>query len=94
MDNKRTPRNKIQTSLRRLFLRSHEHSYVLKRDQYTCRKCGIRRSRAKDNVVKVEVHHVKGVKNWDEMVEVIRKELLCDPEDMIVLCKECHKKEK
>ena len=92
--NPNTTNTAIRAALRRLFLRSRERSAAIKRDKYTCRKCGAKQSRAKDHGVYVEVHHMKGVVNWDEIYAVIRKYLLCDPALMVTLCKECHKKEK
>lgn len=40
----------------------------------------------------MEVHHLDGVENWEEIYRVIREYLLCDPVKMETLCKECHKK--
>ena len=74
-----------------LWLRSSERSEALKRDDYTCQKCAIRVCYAKGHEVLVEVNHKKGVGNWDKIVELIRKELLCSPEHLEVLCKNCHK---
>ena len=75
-----------------LFLRSKERAEVLKRDNYSCCKCGVKKSQKKGHVVKVEVHHKSGVCNWEEMFESIRKHLLCSKEEMETLCKVCHKK--
>lgn len=86
-----TPNSLIKSALRRLFLRSRERGAALKRDQYTCQCCGVKQSRAKGREVYVEVHHAKGVPNWDEIYGVIREHLLCDPVDMVTLCKKCHK---
>lgn len=87
----RTPRNKIKVALRRLWLYSREHSQALKRDGYKCCKCGIKKSKKKDAVVKVEVHHKKGIKCWDEVIEKIREEILCDPSELETLCVQCHR---
>ena len=35
----------------------------------------------------------EGILNWDEICRVIREFLLCDPEYLETLCKECHKQE-
>jgi 5-methylcytosine-specific restriction endonuclease McrA len=87
-----TPNSKIINSLRNLFLRSRERATALKRDNYTCQRCGKKQSRAKDKEVYIEVHHKKPVdKNWDIMLKCIRDCLLVNPEEMISLCKECHK---
>lgn len=79
--------------LRQLFLRSRERATALKRDNYSCQKCGVKSSKAKDKVVKVEVHHVKGISMWDEIIDLINKELLCDPDELQTLCVPCHQKE-
>lgn len=41
---------------------------------------------------KVQVHHKHGVCNWDEMIAVIRKNLLCSPDNLQTLCKFCHQR--
>jgi len=61
--------------------------------KYCCNKCGIKQSKAKGREVKVEVHHKEGILNWEEIYEAIRKNLLCDPDLLEVLCKECHASE-
>lgn len=65
----------------------------MKRDKYTCKACNVKQSRAKGREVYVEVHHKDGVCNWDELFRVIREYLLCHPDLLEVLCKECHEKE-
>lgn len=87
-----TPNSRIKSSLRQLFLRSRERAATVKRDNYSCVRCGVKQSKAKGKEIKVECHHKEGVLNWDEIYAVIRKYLLCDPENMETLCKECHKK--
>jgi 5-methylcytosine-specific restriction endonuclease McrA len=86
-----TPNNKIKAALRQLWLRSRERAETIKRDKYTCVNCGRKQSKAKGKEFKVEVHHKKGILNWEEIYLVIRKNLLCNPEDQETLCKECHK---
>lgn len=85
-----TPRSQIIHALRQLWLRSRERAECLKRDKYTCVKCGKKKSAKKGFEQKVEVHHKEGVLNWDEIVEAIRKNLLCDPGKLESLCPECH----
>ena len=41
----------------------------------------------------LEVHHKAGITNWQKIYEFIRAELLTEPEELEVLCTECHKKE-
>lgn len=76
-----------------MWLRSRERATILKEAGYCCNKCGIKQSKAKGKEVKVEVHHKDGILNWDEIYEAIRKNLLCDPDHLEVLCKECHNEE-
>jgi len=87
-----TPNSQIKSALRRLFLRSRERSSRLKADKYTCCECGAKQSRASGREVYVEVHHLQGIENWQEIYNVIQKHLLCDPKKMQTLCKDCHKK--
>ena len=88
-----TPNSRIRSTLRQLFLRSRERAAAVKRDKYTCQQCGVKQSRAKGKEVYVEVHHKKHVLNWDKLFKEVREHLLCDPELLEVLCKECHKEE-
>lgn len=89
-----TPNSMIKSALRKLFLRSRERAKRLKDDKYTCQICGAKQSRAKGKEVYVEVHHKQnGINNWDKIYAVIREELLCGPENLETLCRECHKKE-
>jgi len=86
-----TTNTQIRSALRRLFLRSRERAKRLKDDSYCCQVCGVKQSRAKGKEVYVEVHHKEGVCNWNELFKAIREFLLCDPDLMETLCKECHK---
>lgn len=87
-----TPRSQIIHGLRQMWLRSRERAECLKRAGYTCQKCGVKKSQKKGFEQKVEVHHKEGVLNWDEIVEVIRKDLLCSPDKLEALCPNCHDK--
>jgi len=89
-----TPKSQIKSALRQLWLRSRERGTAVKRDGNTCTKCGAKNSRAKGREVYVEVHHLEGISNWDEIYEAIYKNLLTAPDKLICLCKECHDKEK
>ena len=79
--------------LRRLWLRSRERACALRKAGYSCESCGVKQSKAKGKEQKIEVHHKEGILNWDELVEAVRKYLLCSPDKLKVLCPECHKKE-
>lgn len=87
-----TPNSRIRSALRRLFLRSRERAAALKRDGYTCCKCGLKQSRAKGKEAYVEVHHKNGI-NWDGLIALIREKLLQTPDEMETLCDGCHKEE-
>lgn len=76
--------------MRQLWLRSRERSAAIKRDNYSCQKCGIKQNRAKGREVYVEVHHKAGITNWQVMYNAIRKHLLCHEDELETLCKDCH----
>ena len=88
-----TPNSKIKAAIRKLWLQSRERAAAIKRDAYTCQRCGVKQSRAKGREVYVEVHHLNGIENWDKVYLTIRKHVLCSPDDMETLCKGCHGKE-
>jgi len=88
----RTTRSIIRSALRRLFLRSRERSAALKRECYTCERCGRKQSRAKGKEVYVEVHHRNGI-DWSAVIDWVLTVLLPDPAELEVLCEECHEKE-
>lgn len=93
MDTLQTPDARIKAALRQLWLRSRERSNCLKDNGYCCKKCGIKASKAQDQVVKVEVHHKEGILNWKEIYRVIREQLLVSGDKLEPLCKDCHKAE-
>jgi 5-methylcytosine-specific restriction endonuclease McrA len=86
-----TPKSQIRSALRKLFLRSRERSAAIKRDGYTCCKCHRKQSKAKGREISVEVHHIDGVTNWDELFRAVYSYLLCHPDQLVTLCPECHK---
>jgi predicted HNH restriction endonuclease len=85
-----TPRSRIRSILRLLFLRSRERAAVIKRDQNTCTKCGAKGSKARGREVSIEVHHVNGI-DWDGIIDIIYERIL--NQEMTCLCKACHKEE-
>jgi len=91
MRSERTTKSQITIALRRLWLRSRERASALKRDKYTCQNCGVKQSKAKGKEQKVQVHHKNGITNWNEIINCIRKNLLCNPENLETLCPNCHK---
>ena len=89
-----TPRSKVRAALRQVWLRSRERAAALKRDNYTCQYlgCGKKHSEAKGREVKVQVHHIDGM-DWDALLDAVYSfGLFCDPEHLITLCEDCHKK--
>lgn len=88
-----TPRSKIRATLRQLWLRSRERAVAIKRDGYTCQRCGRKQSVAKGREFKVQVHHLNNIANWETIIDSIYDNLLCDPKYLVTMCKECHDKE-
>ena len=89
-----TPRSIIKHALRLLWLHSRERQAALRRDGYECQGCHRKQSKAKGREFSVEVHHVQGIDDWELVIDVIYRRLLCPPEHLITLCKECHELEK
>jgi len=87
-----TPRSRVRSALRRLWLTSRERAEALKLAHYTCRGCGAKQSRAAGREVFVEVHHQNMVENWEKLIDMVYESLLCKPDDLIVLCHDCHDK--
>lgn len=88
-----TPKSRVRNALRQLFLRSRERAAALKAAGNCCARCGVKASKAKGKEVSCEVHHKRGVLNWSKIIDAVFEQLLCKPELLEVLCKECHKKE-
>ena len=87
-----TPRSQVRSALRKLFLRSRERSQALKDAGYRCEECNRKQSKAKGKEVQVEVHHLEGIMDWDQLIDYVYRHLVCSPELLIVLCHECHEK--
>jgi 5-methylcytosine-specific restriction endonuclease McrA len=88
-----TPRSKVRAAIRQLWLRSRERAAALKRDQYTCQRCGVKQSKAKGREQDMQVHHCASIGNWEAVIDFIFAEILCSPEHLETVCPECHKKE-
>jgi len=88
-----TPNSRIKAALRQLWMRSRERAFAIKRDNYTCQRCGAKQSRAKGKEVYVEIHHKEMVTNWQKIFSVVRECLLCSPEHLETLCYKCHEEE-
>lgn len=87
-----TPRSKVRSALRQLWLRSRERAAALKAAGYCCEECGRKQSKAKGREFKVEVHHRDEILNWDALLEYVYRHLLCPSDRLEVLCEECHEK--
>ena len=88
-----TPKSIIVHQLRLLWLHSRERAEAMKRAGYTCQECKKKQSKKKGFEQKREVHHKEGIENWDEVITCIRKNILCEPELLCVLCPDCHDKQ-
>lgn len=88
-----TPRSRLKSALRALWLRSRERAARLKLDGYTCQECGVKQSVAKGKEQKVQVHHRLGVLNWDQLLNEIYRYLLPTIDKLITLCPDCHDKQ-
>ena len=83
-----TPRSRVKSALRRLWLRSRERAKALKDADYRCTECTVKQSMAKDREVKLEVHHLAEI-DWEELIDLVYIKLLKVPQTP--LCKPCHK---
>ena len=72
-----------------MWLRSRERALREKLDGYCCQRCGAKKSVAKGREVKIEIHHIDGIR-WAKIIEYIRRELLVKPDQLFTLCKQCH----
>lgn len=86
-----TPKSRVKSALRQLWLLSRERAAALKRSGNTCECCGVKASAAKGREVKLEVHHLNGI-DWENLIDRFYKTLLCDPKHLMPLCKSCHAK--
>lgn len=87
-----TPRSRVRSSIRQLWLRSRERAAAIKRESNTCECCGAKGSTAKGREVSIEVHHLDGVE-WDRIIDYIFRHVLVDPSKLMVMCKDCHDEE-
>lgn len=86
-----TPRSRVRSAIRQLWLRSRERAQALKAQGYCCQSCGVKQSKAKGKEQDIEVHHKNGIGNWDNVIDIIYQEILCSPATLEVLCPDCHK---
>ncbi len=83
-----TPRSRVKSYLRKLWMCSRERAKALKSTKYHCTKCNVKQSMAKGRVVKLEVHHLTGIE-WERLIDLVFELLLDVPQ--IPLCVPCHK---
>jgi hypothetical protein len=84
-----TPRSRIKSALRQVWLRSRERAACLKAAGHCCEVCGVHASVAKLREIKLQVHHRDGI-NWDGIVDAVIKAMLPDPSRLQALCEKCH----
>lgn len=84
-----TPRSKVRSAVRQLWLRSRERAATLKRDNYTCQTCHQKLSKAKGKEFSVEVHHLNGIE-WENIIDYIFRHVLVNPEHLESICPDCH----
>ena len=85
-----TPRSRVRSAIRQLWLRSRERAKTLKDAEYICQVCGVKQSKAKGKEQKIEVHHSELIGNWEKVIDLIYSEILCSPDKLEVLCPKCH----
>lgn len=74
-------------------MQSRERSSALKRDKYTCVKCGRKQSKAKGKEFSVEVHHKNGIDGWEQIINLVYENLLTHPDTLETICHDCHRSE-
>ena len=87
----RTPRSRLRSALRQVWLRSRERAAALQREGRCCEECGRKASERKGQEVKVEVHHLDGIE-WERIIEYVYRHILVPPARLECLCQECHSK--
>lgn len=84
-----TPRSRVRSALRQLWLRSRERAATIKRDGYRCQDCGIKQSVAKGREVRIEVDHLDGI-DWEAVIDIVIERILVNPARLQTVCKPCH----
>ena len=87
-----TPRSRVRSALRAVWLRSRERAAAIKRENGCCESCGRKQSVAKGKEVRLEIHHQHGVA-WEQIIDLVYEQLLCHPDKLTVLCSDCHEEE-
>lgn len=87
-----TPRGRIRSTVRRLWLTSRERDAAIKRSGNKCECCGALSKTRKGGEATLEVHHRDGIE-WEKVIDYIKRNVLQHPDRFDVLCTECHKTE-
>lgn len=67
---------------------------ALRRSGYRCERCGVKQSKAKGNVVVIDVHHKRPIGRWmDIIITLIVKFILTNPDNLECICHKCHEDE-
>ena len=82
----------MRQAMRRVWLCSRERYAAIKRENNTCQVCHRKGSVAKGKELKIQVHHVDEIANWEAVIDAVYKNILVDPARLEVLCKDCHEK--
>ncbi len=83
-----TPRSRVRSALRLLWLRSRERAEAIRIAERCCVDCGVKQSVAKGKEVRLEVHHEPPI-DWDGIIDLIFERILKAPQ--VPLCLDCHK---
>lgn len=86
-----TPTFRITSKLTMMFTQSRERAAAVKRTGNCCERCGVKGSRAKGREVKIHVHHKTPI-DMKKLVDTVRRLLLVSPDELEVLCRDCHVK--
>ena len=84
-----TPRSRVRSALRQVWLRSRERAAAIKREGGCCEICNQKQSKAKGRELTLEIHHREGIE-WDNILDYVYRHLLIHPDGLEVLCKKCH----
>ena len=87
-----TPRSRIRTTLRRLWLYSRERAAAVKRAENRCEVCNALSKDRKGGTVTLEVHHNDMIE-WEKVLDYIQRHILVHPDGLTVFCKQCHEDE-
>ena len=87
-----TPRSRVKSALRQLWLRSRERGNAVKRDENACQVCSKKGTKAKNKKrIDIQVHHIDGIE-WEELIDMVYKYLLVHENKLECLCTDCHDK--